>query len=74
MSKSFWIAPPEHGRAEDYVELWLEKGDINPPPSKGRRRTKGEDTQPFMIVGFDTEFKTPGYAVTTDDIQNDKAK
>jgi hypothetical protein len=74
MSKSFWIAPPEHGRAEDYVELWLEKGDINPPPSKGRRRTKGEDTQPFMIVGFDTEFKTPGYAVTKDDIQNDKAK
>lgn len=74
MSKSFWIAPPEHGRAEDYVELWLEKGDINPPPLKGRRRTKGEDTQPFMIVGFDTEFKTPGYAVTKDDIQNNKAK
>ena len=72
MSKSFWIAPPEHGRSDDCVALWLEPGDLL-KTIPGIRKGAGHD-EPYLIVGFDTEFKTPGYAVTKEDIQNDRAK
>jgi len=63
MKKHFWIGPPEHKNPSDHVELWLEDGDIDlTKPKKSKKgETKKEDQ--YLLVGFDTEFKTPDMSV-----------
>ena len=68
MKKHFWIGPPEHQNPSDHVELWLEDGDIDltKPKRSKKGETKKEDQ--YLLVGFDTEFKTPDKPVTNDEI------
>jgi len=66
MKKQFWVGPPEHGKPEDLVELWTEPGEVSAQPPKGSKQSK---SVPFLLLGFDTEFKTPEEAVTAADIE-----
>ena len=71
MKKKFWIGPSEHGKSEDLVELWTEPGEVSAQPPKGSKQTK---SIPFLLLGFDTEFKTPEEAVTAADIESGLAR
>ena len=71
MKKKFWVGPPEHGKSEDLVELWTESGEVLAQPLKGSKQSK---SVPFLLLGFDTEFKTPEEAVTAADIESGKAR
>lgn len=70
MSREFWIGHPEHNRIEDRITVYLEEGDLRPPPdrSKSKIQAKNGEEEPFLLVGFDTEFKTPSYSVTREEI------
>jgi hypothetical protein len=71
MKKQFWVGPPEHGKSEDLVELWTEPGEVLAPPVKGSKQAK---EVPYLLLGFDTEFKTPEEAVTAADIESGQAR
>lgn len=61
--------PPE--LSERTATYWVEPGDFAPQPlARGAER----DDQPYLIIGFDTEFKTPDYHVTRDQIEGGQAK
>jgi hypothetical protein len=69
----FWIGPPEHAKPEDRIHLWLEDGDLELPKLHGKAGVRGSESDPYIIVGFDTEFKTPGYAVTANEVRAGEA-
>lgn len=68
--------------------IWVERADFyeNSPPltpiqapkttlAPNRRGKKTSlDTDPYLLIGFDTEFKTPDSAVSRGDIEQGKAK
>jgi hypothetical protein len=60
--------PPSQGAGKKAFSLTA--GDFLAIP-KGKKN--GQDG-PYLILGFDTEFKGPGYAVNRDDIKAGKAK
>ena len=70
MRKQYWIGPPEHNKTSDQIEVWLESGDlvtyVKPP-----KNSNVPDN--FLIVGFDTEFKTPDSPVTGQQIKDGEA-
>ena len=41
---------------------------------KKRKKKSSMDSEPYLLIGFDTEFKTPDFTVTKSDIQQGKAK
>ena len=70
MRKQYWIGPPEHNKSSDQIEVWLESGDLAPyvkPPKNS------DIPDNFLIVGFDTEYKTPDSAVTGQQIKEGEA-
>ena len=71
VSVSVYETPPELGAmpttftlAED--DFWQ--------PSPEEAKNKGMMSSPYLIVGFDTEFKTPDYLVNTQDVASGVAK
>ena len=68
MKKHFWIGPPEHQNPSDHVELWLEDGDIDLTKPKRSKKGESKKEDQYLLVGFDTEFKTPDKPVTNDEI------
>ena len=68
MKKHFWIGPPEHQNPSDLVELWLEDGDIDETKPKRSKKGEAKKEDQYLLVGFDTEFKTPDRPVTNDEI------
>ena len=67
MKKRFGIGPPEHGNPDDLIELWIEPGDLA-PVTRTKRNEKGKP-YPYLMVGFDTEFKTPDLPVTSEEVK-----
>ena len=89
LKRSFSLASPpiytnycenfEHSKSR----IWVEREDfycdafldLPEPELKPRKRSKPSmDNTPYLLVGFDTEFKTPEDAVTNDDISKGAAK
>ena len=72
MKKQFCVGPPEHGNPNDLVELWVEPGDLA-PVTRTKRNEKGKP-YPYLMVGFDTEFKTPDRPVTSEEVKMGMAR
>jgi len=70
MRKQYWIGPPEHNKPSDQIEIWLESGDLAPYVKPSKKSNVPDD---FLIVGFDTEYKTPDSAVTGQQIKEGEA-
>src|SRR6267143_1756235 len=51
----------------------LEPGDILPIVKSRKKKTEQEE-RPYVILGFDTEYQGPGFAVTREHIKEKKAK
>src|SRR5687768_16797668 len=51
----------------------LEPGDVLPVVKSRKKKTEQEE-RPYVILGFDTEFQGPGFAVTREHIKEGKAK
>jgi hypothetical protein len=68
---TFWQEPPEITK-NSKSSIWVERDDFYCFPDVGSK-SKSLTTEPYLLVGFDTEFKTPG-ALTTDEIKAGAAK
>ncbi len=80
---SFWQEPADIAKnSKSYI--WVERKDFycfsehsapvggEPVKKAGRKRKKG--SEPYLIVGFDTEFKTPPAALSRSEIKEGLAK
>ena len=80
---SFWQEPGDIAKnSKSYI--WVERKDFycfsersapvggEPVKKAGRKRKKG--SEPYLIVGFDTEFKTPPAALSRSEIKEGLAK
>ncbi len=61
------------------TETWVENADFysEPETDKPKRKKKSEEEdvpQPYLIIGFDTEFKTPDYLVSREQVVMGLAK
>lgn len=67
---------------DSVAQYFLRAGDFDPannnePPNGGkpqRRRKKAGQPEPYLLVGFDTEYKTPGILFTPAEIKSGAAK
>lgn len=71
-----FVTPPEFG--EGKKSFRLERGNFRSTDASPIKKPKGglsiSDNSPYLILGFDTEFKTPDYAVTREQIADGLAK
>lgn len=69
-------SPPEIHPKPSKRSITLPEGACLPPPTKpkGGRASKSEVADPYLIIGFDTEFKTPDYLMNRDQIVAGEAK
>ncbi len=71
MKKTFLIGPPERLNPDDWITLWLEDGDFKHAPAQsGKKNTVDDD---YLLIGFDTEFKTPDRPVSNEEIKSGQA-
>jgi hypothetical protein len=79
----FWQEPPEISK-NNKSTIWVEREDfycfsdhtnqvVPESPKKGSRKGK-KVTKPYLILGFDTEFKTPSAALSRSEIKEGLAK
>ena len=70
MKKTYWTGPPELGNPDDVVELWVEPGDLSPiEQRKRRKKNEAASREKYLMIGFDTEFKTPDEPLTPEEIR-----
>ena len=69
-------SPPEIAPRPSERSISLPAGAFMPQPvkPKGGRTARTETDEPYLIIGFDTEFKTPDYRVNKDQIVAGEAK
>ena len=70
---TFWQEPPEISK-NSKSSIWVERDDFYCNPNKGVKSSKNRPPAPYLIVGFDTEFKTPPAPLTKDEIKKGFAK
>lgn len=71
-TKEFWVEPPELGNKNSKRCLWVERGDIycfSKDDSDSDFSEEKSDASPYLLVGFDTEFKTPSEALTPAEVK-----
>lgn len=73
-SVSVYERPPELDKTQS--TFWVGKDDFadNNDEPNGQSRRKSLTADPYLIIGFDTEFKTPEYHITKDHIVTGGAK
>lgn len=75
-SVEVFITPPEFGEGKKHFHLeighFCSNADVSVKKRKGGLLIS--DNAPYLILGFDTEFKTPDYAVTREQIADGHAK
>lgn len=71
MEKTFLIGPPERLNPADRLTLWLEDGDFEPTPERSHQKNPHDAA--YLLVGFDTEFKTPDRPVSNEEIKSGEA-
>jgi len=64
---SFYLEPPEIKGANSKSVIWVGRTDFY------CRDEKINSDEPYLLLGFDTEFKTPPTALTRDQIKQGKA-
>ncbi len=68
----FWTSPPELGLENNKSRIWVQREDFYCggvlPKGKGSKVFK--TGQPYLLVGFDTEFKTPDITLTQSEIRS----
>jgi len=65
--------PPEWGRSKRCI--WVERQNFYcADKPKGRRKSKAAGNEPYLILGFDTEYKSPSTAVSRESIREGNAK
>jgi hypothetical protein len=70
---SVYETPPEFGN--DPSTFWIGENDFEKSQIKNtRRKPRSWQSEPYLIIGFDTEFKTPDYHVTREQIVGGNAK
>lgn len=76
VTKEFWVEPPELGNKNSKRCLWVERADIycfTKDESDFDTELDPEDVKPssapYLLVGFDTEFKTPSEALTPAEVK-----
>lgn len=70
--REFWVEPPELGNKNSKRCLWVERGDIycfSKGDSDSDFSDVKPDSAPYLLVGFDTEFKTPSEALTPAEVK-----
>ncbi|MGV0960259.1 MAG: DNA polymerase [Limnohabitans sp.] len=73
-SVSVFENPPELDKTQS--TFWVGSGDFvdDGAPASGSAKRKSLTADPYLIIGFDTEFKTPDYHITKDHIVTGGAK
>lgn len=72
VTKEFWVEPPELGNKNSKRPLWVERGDIycfSEDDDDSDSNSEKPDSAPYLLVGFDTEFKTPPDALTPAEVK-----
>ncbi len=74
---SVYLEPPELKGDDSKSDIWVEREDFYCAGDGGetrKSRTKSIENTPYLILGFDTEFKSPEESVTSDQIKLGDAK
>jgi hypothetical protein len=79
-SKEFYLEPPEIKGINSKTDIWVEEDDFycevlskGSSSDKSERGAKGPPVD-YIVVGFDTEFKTPDIALTREQIASGMGK
>lgn len=55
--------------------IWVESVSFYRGEVSGRRKVRKQNSnEPFLVIGFDTEFKTPSEALSLDEVREGKGK
>jgi hypothetical protein len=73
-SIAVYESPPENGAARTIFNIDAEKFWIDEESTGKKLKRRSLSDQPYLILGFDTEFKTPEYHVNREDINAGGAK
>jgi DNA polymerase type B, organellar and viral len=68
----FWTSPPQLGLENNKSRIWVQREDFycngTLPTGKGSKAFK--TSQPYLLIGFDTEFKTPDITLKQSEIRS----
>ncbi|MBV5280089.1 MAG: hypothetical protein J0651_02140, partial [Actinobacteria bacterium] len=73
-TREFWVEPPELGNKNSKRCLWVERDDIycfSKDDTDSDFSDAKPDSAPYLLVGFDTEFKTPSEALTPAEVKEE---
>jgi hypothetical protein len=70
--REFWIEPPELKIKNSKSSIWVESNDFycNLQDDSGLS-VKEHDSKQYLLVGFDTEFKTPSVALSPSEVKEE---
>ena len=74
---SVYLEPSELKGVDSKSDIWVEREDFYCAGDGGKStksRGKSIENIPYLILGFDTEFKSPDQSVTPDQIKSGDAK
>jgi hypothetical protein len=70
--REFWIEPPELNNKNSKSFIWVESNDFY-CFSQGDSENSGKSHEPapYLLVGFDTEFKTPSVPLSPTEVKEE---